>query len=210
MSIKYVIFDVGGVCYPYSLDCLDEWALKKSRKKEVLIAKGGVKGFDYNPYMMGEVDFSGFCMELCKYAGIEYEKGIEISINEKLHEGVGDFYEETLEVMNKLKKRGIKIGLLSNALECLEDSASCLTVEELIFVSYKLHCLKPERDIYQKVIDKLGCKAEEVIFIDDKEKNVSIARSLGMIGIVFDKKTIKNKVLAIVDEKNITINKFER
>ena len=57
MSIKYVIFDVGGVCYPYSLKPLNDWAVFNSLNKEEFLERGGVKGFDYNPYMRGDIDF---------------------------------------------------------------------------------------------------------------------------------------------------------
>ena len=200
--IKYVIFDVGGVCYPYSLKPLNDWAVLHSLNKEEFLEHGGVKGFDYNPYMRGDIDFEEFCKAFCKYSGIEYYKGIEIAINTKLHEGVGDFYSETLEVIKELKKDGIRVGLLSNALANLSDTASCLTVKELSFVSFELNCLKPEKEIYQKVLDRLLCKPCEVIFVDDKEKNVKAAQELGINGVKFDKETLRENVFSIIDRQN--------
>ena len=203
--IKYVIFDVGGVCYPYSLKPLNDWAVLHSLNKEEFLERGGVKGFDYNPYMRGDIDFEEFCKVFCKYSGIEYYKGIEIAINTKLHEGVGDFYSETLEVIKELKKDGIRVGLLSNALANLSDTASCLTVKELSFVSFELNCLKPEKEIYQKVLDRLLCKPCEIIFVDDKEKNVKGAQELGINGIVFNRKTLRKDVFEIINLENTKV-----
>ena len=106
--IKYVIFDVGGVCYPYSLDALNNFLYEKTSNKDEFIKKGGAKGYDYNPYMIGDIGFDDFCKELCEYSEVSYYKNINNEINEKLHDGVGEFYIETLELINELKKRGIK------------------------------------------------------------------------------------------------------
>ena len=194
--IKYVIFDVGGVCYPYSLDALNNFLYEKSSNKDGFIKKGGVKGYDYNPYMRGDIGFEVFCKELCEYCEVSYYNNINNEINEKLHDGVGEFYIETIELINELKKRGVKVGILSNALECLADSAKCLVDDELCFVSYELKCLKPDVKIYQKMIEKLNCKPNEVIFIDDKEKNVIGAKSLGINGIVYKNNEIREKVIS--------------
>lgn len=192
--IKYAIFDVGGVCYPYSLDTLNNWAFDKSYDKDEFVLKGGVKSFDYNPYMKGEVYFEEFCKKLCEHSFIEYDKGIEEEIDKKLHEGVGDFYNETMRVMEELKEKGIKVGLLSNALPNLSDTADMLVEDKYCFVSYELSCLKPSEEIYQKMLNILRCRAEDVIFIDDKEKNILGAKKQGIRGIVFDRKTIAKSI----------------
>lgn len=48
------------------------------------------------------------------------------------------------------------------------------------FYSYEMRILKPSREIYQKVIDTLGCKPEEILFIDDSITNAEAARELGI------------------------------
>ena len=192
--IKYAIFDVGGVCYPYSLDALNNWAFDKSYDKDEFVLKGGVKSFDYNPYMKGDIDFEGFCKKLCEHSFVEYDKGRKEEIDKKLHEGVGDFYNETMRVMEELKKKGIKVGLLSNALPNLSDTADMLVEDKYCFVSYELRCLKPSEEIYQKMLDVLGCRAEDVIFVDDKEANINSAKKLGIYGIVYKPETILRNI----------------
>lgn len=204
--IKYVIFDVGMVCYPYTLNPLNEYLRELSKDKEGYFNKNGIKSFDYNPFMKGEVDFRDFCKGLCEYANVSYCKEIEISINEKMLEGVGDFYSETLDVMKDLKNKGIGVCLLSNALPNLSHTAEELTVKENIFVSYELGLLKPDRRIYEEVIKKLKVKPYEVVFVDDKEKNVLEARKVGMNGVVFDKNTIKNDIDKIINKKDVKDN----
>ncbi|MBE6449007.1 MAG: HAD family phosphatase, partial [Alphaproteobacteria bacterium] len=49
-----------------------------------------------------------------------------------------------------------------------------------------------------KVLQKLNATPEEVIFIDDKSRNVEAAKSLGIHGIVFDQKTIIEDINKLV------------
>ncbi len=58
MAIRFCIFDVGRVCYPYSFDSLNNFLWNKTIRKEDVDTKGGAKSFNYSPFMKGEIDFS--------------------------------------------------------------------------------------------------------------------------------------------------------
>ena len=51
-------------------------------------------------------------------------------------------------------------------------------------ISYQIHHVKPEPEIYQYLLDKYDLKAEDCLFFDDREDNVEAARKLGFSGIV--------------------------
>jgi HAD superfamily hydrolase (TIGR01509 family) len=55
-----------------------------------------------------------------------------------------------------------------------------------VFLSVDLGMQKPDREIYKKVVDNLGCSSENIIFIDDKPENVQAALDFGMIGFLFN------------------------
>jgi HAD superfamily hydrolase (TIGR01509 family) len=55
-----------------------------------------------------------------------------------------------------------------------------------VFLSIDLGMQKPDREIYDKVVDNLGCSSESIIFIDDKVENVQAAIEIGMIGFLFN------------------------
>lgn len=193
-KIKYCIFDVGQVCYPYSLEPLNHYCYEKSQNKNEFKSKGGVKGFDYNPFMKGEINFTEFCQKLCDFAFMEYYPDIENEIDKAMHDGVGKMFPETMKVMNFLKHNNVEICLLSNALPNLANTAARLTRKKNIFVSYELGLLKPDVKIYQKVLQKLDALPEEVIFVDDKPRNVEAAQSIGIYGIVFEQNTIAQEI----------------
>ena len=46
--------------------------------------------------------------------------------------------------------------------------------------------IKPQREIYELLLDTYGLQAEECLFIDDSPLNVEGAYCVGIQGIVFD------------------------
>ena len=92
-------------------------------------------------------------------------------------------YDETMEIINELKNKGYKVGLLSNLrlmdYKRYEEQIKKINFDYL-FLSYEIKCIKPSRDIYLQVIDALNCEAENIIFFDDNQKNVNGAKQLGI------------------------------
>lgn len=182
----------------FTLEPLD-YLLQKRTVQKNISKKSGVRTFDYNPFMKGLIDFTQFCKDLCFHCEVTYSKDIENLIDAAMHDGVGNYFDETLSVMSDLRSKGIEICLLSNALPNLFDTAGSLTAKNRIFVSYELGLLKPDVEIYKLVLEKLTAKPEEVIFVDDKLKNVEAAKSIGIKGIVFNKDTIREDVKKFVN-----------
>lgn len=85
-----------------------------------------------------------------------------------------------------------------------------MAAEDKIFVSYELGLLKPNKAIYQSVLEKLNAKPEEVIFIDDKRENVEAAKSLGINGIVFDRNTISRQIKTLITQNNFLTQHFAK
>lgn len=92
-------------------------------------------------------------------------------------------YNGTIEIIKKLKNNGYKVGLLSN-LRLIDYKRYKPQIEKInfdyIFLSYEMKCIKPSKDIYVQVIDKLKCETDEIIFFDDNEKNINGAKSVGI------------------------------
>ena len=194
MKVKFFIFDVGNVCYPYSLKPLNDLCRRCSAYPDEFERQGGIKAFDFKPLMLGEQCFKEFCKELCDYCNMEFSLKVKEDIDVAMHAGVGDFYPETLAALDVIRSHGMQVGLLSNALPNLAGTAASLASRKRIFLSYRLHLLKPDVRIYQKVLEQLKAAPDEVVFIDDKSANVQAAQSLGIHGIVFNKETILDEV----------------
>lgn len=64
---------------------------------------------------------------------------------------------------------------------------SCFTQNERLFNAFERHFashligkIKPDEEAFGHVTDALGCKPEEVLFLDDNQLNVLGARAIGM------------------------------
>ena len=92
-------------------------------------------------------------------------------------------YDDTVEIINDLKNKGYKIGILSN-LRLMDYKRYKQQIEKInfdyIFLSYEMKCIKPSSDIYLQVIDALDCEADNIIFFDDNQRNVNGAKQLGI------------------------------
>ena len=55
-----------------------------------------------------------------------------------------------------------------------------------VVVSGRVGLVKPERDIFDHLLDAYGLRADDILFIDDHEPNVVAARSYGIAAHHFE------------------------
>jgi putative hydrolase of the HAD superfamily len=88
-----------------------------------------------------------------------------------------------------LKEHGILTAILSNmgdnVLDNMKREFDWLPRFDVLVWSYQLRMAKPDPAIYRFVLDKLGTRPEEALFLDDKLINIEAARALGMQAIQF-------------------------
>lgn len=96
--------------------------------------------------------------------------------------------ESSVEVLKKLKERGYKVFYLSNfhlaAFEYVTKKHDFFALFDGGVVSYKEKLLKPEKEIYEKILCEYNLEPNETVFIDDMEVNVKAAINNGMKGII--------------------------
>ncbi|MGI6094909.1 MAG: HAD family hydrolase [Lachnospiraceae bacterium] len=95
----------------------------------------------------------------------------------------------TAEWIQTLRSMNLKIYYLSNYTrpmhERTKDELSFLSQLDGGYMSYEIHSLKPEPEIYQKLIRDFHLTPQRCIFIDDCMDNVAGARAVGMKAIHF-------------------------
>jgi putative hydrolase of the HAD superfamily len=96
--------------------------------------------------------------------------------------------EPMIELMREAKGRGFRMGLLTNNVREWEPLwRTMLPVDEIFEVvvdSGFVGCRKPDREIYDLTLERMGgLAAEECLFIDDTDVNCGAARSLGMSAV---------------------------
>jgi len=89
----------------------------------------------------------------------------------------------------ELKKRGLLTGILSNmgdsVLASLEKHFDWLPNFDVLVWSFQLGMIKPDPAIYHHLLNRLGTRPEETLFIDDRHANVEAAQKLGIHAIEF-------------------------
>lgn len=92
------------------------------------------------------------------------------------------------EFVRDCKERGYRIYILSNASDLFFTyfkNFSPLDYFDGAVISFQEKLLKPEAEIYRRLLRRYGLKPEECLFIDDREENIRAARAEGMEGWVF-------------------------
>ena len=179
--IKAVIFDYGGVMkssHPLSMDIATIYNISVEEVEKV--KKITIPFFSL--LQRGLINEQEFWQ---KFSDV-----IKKPIPQNYKELLREIYEKTLvlfpemiEFVKKLKDKGIKTAVLSNITkfqaEIIRKNNGYKEFDVLV-LSYEEKLEKPELNIYLSVIKKLGVEPEECVFIDDKEKNLAPAKSLGM------------------------------
>ena len=98
----------------------------------------------------------------------------------------------TIQLIDKLKSAGHRIGLVANVPKELWATAQnkfpdIIKRFDIIVVSSQVKMVKPEISIFNHLISTHNLNPANCILIDDLEESAAAARSLGMEAIVFDK-----------------------
>jgi putative hydrolase of the HAD superfamily len=96
--------------------------------------------------------------------------------------------DTNVRLLPELKKRGFMLYFLSNfpgdIFEEIRSGYYFFKYFDGGLISAEVKSSKPDAGIYKIILEKYSLAANECLFIDDIEKNVRTAESLGMKGIV--------------------------
>lgn len=186
-TIKSVIFDIGGVLVDlYPERCVEAFKSIGYPQAEEMIGR-------YCPSKILQRVESGEMTgeELVEY--IHKDSGNESITYEDVRDAyiafLGTIPIKKLRAIKSLRDAGIKTYALSNINEFVMPhlrselfTADGLSTEEYFhytYLSYEMGALKPDRRIFQMMIDHSGMKPEESLFIDDSPANIESAREMG-------------------------------
>ncbi len=97
--------------------------------------------------------------------------------------------EEGITLYNKVKEKGYDIYLLTNysidSFAYIEKKYDFIREVKGKIVSSHVQCCKPDRKIFQMLLDKYHLDAAECIFFDDNLSNVLAARNIGINAVQF-------------------------
>lgn len=200
--IKNIVFDIGGVI----LDNNDEILMKflNKTKNEIIELKKIVYGKRFKECLLGNLTQKEY-MDALVNEFPEDKIEIEKLLMPKYQENVLPLKKETLNIMYELKDKNYKIYFLSNLTEStyyyLKDKLNILDDFDGGIFSWKEHLVKPNKEIYELLIQRYKLNKDKTIFFDDSLKNVQAGNEFGIKSIQF--KNVEDIIKALFEEKSI-------
>ena len=186
-KIKNIIFDLGGVI----LD-IDETIICTELEKMGINSAELIRSKDFND-IMSKFDTGIYTAPTFRKrmkALIGQEKMTDQKFDSIWNAMLLDIPRERIEAIEKVKKH-YKIFLMSNTnvihydlyVRDLQLRFGYNEFDELFhksYFSFAEHLEKPDPRFFELILDHEGLQPEETLFIDDTEKNIKVAQSLGI------------------------------
>ena len=193
--IKTVYFDLGNVLifvnFPKLLYGLENLSGLSSEKIQSFLNGSNLR----ERYEKGLLTTQDFCFSLQKRA----KKGFSL---DEFKIAFSDIFTPNIEVwstVEDLKKRGVRLVLLSNTSQCHFEYAKkhypVLNLFDYHILSYEVGAWKPDPHIFKKALQIANCEPEECFYTDDIPEFIESARNIGLPGEVFrDASSLKEQL----------------
>ncbi|HEX7816311.1 HAD family phosphatase [Dyella sp.] len=117
-------------------------------------------------------------------------------------ETLGDAIEETVRLLAALKRRGVRLYALTNwsgeTFPVARRRFAFLAWFEGIVVSGDERLIKPDPQIFQRLLSRYAIDPARALYIDDAQRNVQAAAALGMQACWFrDATALRDRLLAL-------------
>lgn len=179
--IKNIILDIGGVMFDDSTQNINNILNEDTSE---LCKK--VYGKSFTDCLLGNQRISDY-IETFK-DDIDYEKIKYILDKDNLHISY-PLMKENFDYISTLKDKGYNLYILSNiARESYEYVKSTIDIDKIFsggVYSYQEKLIKPDRKIYELIVNRYNLNKDETIFFDDKQKNIDAACEFGIKGALF-------------------------
>ncbi|NYI05367.1 HAD family hydrolase [Allostreptomyces psammosilenae] len=97
--------------------------------------------------------------------------------------------QELIDFLKELREGGVRLAMLTNnVVEWRPRWRAQMPVDELfelVVDSSEEKVRKPDPEIYQRLVSRLGVPAERVLLLDDTEENLVAAREQGLQALLF-------------------------
>lgn len=132
-----------------------------------------------------------------------WKKGLDALLEYWFKDGKLD--REMIDLISELKQKGIVCVLCTDnekyRVEYLKRNHGIDRIFDIIVASCETGYMKPERGIFDEILETTGLPADQIIFCDEKEKNVKVAEEFGFIPLLYKGLEDFRKKLAVAGIK---------
>ncbi len=182
---KTIIFDLGGVLIDWNPRYLYRKLLETEAEVEDFLSR--ICDPDWNEQQDAGRPFAVGISQLA--AQYPEEQSLIEAYFERWSEMLGGALDETVEVLDGLREKDVRLFALTNfsaeTFPIARERFEFLTWFEGILVSGEEGMKKPDPRIFRLLGERFGLELEGAAFIDDVPKNVEAARQLGLHAIHF-------------------------
>lgn len=185
--MKNVVFDLGGVVVDWSPARLLEEYPGDTEIPVTLFQKGFFQEY-WPEYDRGTVDQTGIVKEMSRFSKRTYAECWDFV--EFIKHSLCDIPATQL-LIKELSEKGYRLFCLSNmSIEYYDylKEREVFSYFDGRIISALEHVIKPEKEIYELLMERYDVVPEESLFIDDLEKNIDAARQLGFNTVHFTDK----------------------
>lgn len=183
--IRNIIFDIGNVLTDFRWkEFLEDKGFDEAMVKR--IAKASVQSPVWN-----EIDRGVWSMEELMQTFIRQDPEIEEELRRAYGNITGMVTKRAYAIpwIQELREKGYRVYYLSNfsekAYEDCADALDFLPYTDGGILSYREKLVKPDPEIYRRLLSRYSLEAQESVFLDDTALNVEAAERLGIHGICF-------------------------
>jgi epoxide hydrolase-like predicted phosphatase len=185
VTIKAVVFDIGGV-----LKKTPDLGVNANWEKKLNLKSGEIDRRLISVWekgRVGTISEAEVNRHSSEILGISVVDGVAF-MDDRWTQYLGTPNVELIEYFISLRSRR-QTAILSNsfvgARKREEERYHFGEMTDLIIYSHEVGMVKPDPRIYALTCERLRLRPEEIIFLDDKEKNIASSREYGMCGILF-------------------------
>lgn len=185
--IKTIIFDLGSVCFEIDWEAINKEMIKKFGISTMIRSNYGKDINEiYDKAQRGEVSLKDVFEIICKEKKLDKNEVTDYYKN--LYKKNKKINEKLTNLINKLKGK-VKIACLSDTNDIhflAHEEQKHLDNFDFVFASFKIGKIKRDKGAFEKILEELGVKSNEVVLVDDNDKNIENAKLHGLRTIKYE------------------------
>ena len=188
-----IVFDFAGVVFEWQppqllRQTLPRHAVDDASAQALVTAlfQGFRQGSDWAAFDLGQIDADTLAARIALRTGLAEAEVLAVVDAIPLHLAP---VAGTVALIRRLKRAGHRLFYLSNMpapyADHLDRSHDFIALFETGVYSARVNLMKPQPEIFELAAQRFGIAPVELLLIDDVERNVAAARSLGWQGMHF-------------------------